>query len=142
MKLKCDPIYLAEVKVGSGTQRLTLHVENLAAEDYDVILEDLERPEWIDLQVIEQKAEEKRLSERINELASRRDGFIKEVDPEALDRYEKILKNRGRTALAAVNGEFCGECNMQLRPQIINDARLKKVLVLCENCGRILYVEN
>ena len=84
-------------------------------------------------------AEEKELDSRLDGLRASRQQFMGGIDPEVLDKYERILKNKGRVALAAVKGNFCGECNMHLRPQLINEAKLLKALVFCENCGRMLY---
>lgn len=86
--------------------------------------------------------EMKKLDETIGQLEAKKTEFIKTIDPAVLAQYGKILHNRGRIALTKINVEFCGECNMQLRPQIINEAKLKHALVLCENCSRILYVED
>ncbi|MEA3488977.1 MAG: C4-type zinc ribbon domain-containing protein [Candidatus Omnitrophota bacterium] len=88
------------------------------------------------------KSEEKRLSERLNELTAKRKEFSGAVAPKVLQEYERILKSRGRIAIVKVNGEFCGECNIHLRPQVINEAKMKKNLVFCENCVRILYDED
>ena len=76
---------------------------------------------------------------RLGELDAKRAGFIQDIDKGILSKYEKILENRGGTALGRVNGEFCGACHMTLRPQVINEAKLKKNPVFCENCARILY---
>lgn len=90
--------------------------------------------------VIKQK--EEKISAELNSLIPKRAEFVNAISVDILNRYEKILKNRGRTALAAVKNNFCNECNMQLRPQIVNEATLKKDIVFCENCGRILYAED
>jgi predicted nucleic acid-binding Zn-ribbon protein len=87
------------------------------------------------------KAEEKEIATRLAELEGKRKEFTQGVDADILARYNKILENRGGTALAKVSGLFCGECNMTLRPQAINEATLKKNPVFCENCSRILYAE-
>jgi predicted nucleic acid-binding Zn-ribbon protein len=87
------------------------------------------------------KSEEKVLDQRLSELSAKRAEFLKEVDANILPRYQRILENRGKVAITKIDGEFCGECNMTLRPQIINEAQLRKNLVFCENCGRMLYVE-
>ena len=87
------------------------------------------------------KEEEKKFSSELSELKAKRDEFASSVSSEALGQYERILEKRGKTALAKVEGNFCSECNMQLRPQIINEAKLQKALVFCENCTRILYAE-
>ena len=87
------------------------------------------------------KEEEKKFSAEFDELKVKRDEFASGVSGEALGKYQRILDKRGKTALAKVEGNFCSECNMQLRPQIINEAKLQKALVFCENCTRILYAE-
>lgn len=87
------------------------------------------------------KSREREIDAHLDKLKGKKKELTKAVDGELLATYEKILENRGRHALAKVNGEFCDECNMRLRPQIINDAKLQKGLVICENCSRILYTE-
>ncbi len=88
------------------------------------------------------KEEEKNLSKHLAELKSLREKETEGIAPDILERYQRLLQNKGRAALSLVQGEMCGECNMQLRPQIINEAKLKKDLVFCENCGRMLYAED
>ena len=88
------------------------------------------------------KQEEKRLSEELSQLQARRKESAEGVDKSILGRYEKVLELRGGIALAKVSGEVCSECGMTLRPQIINEAKLKKGSVFCESCSRILYAED
>ncbi len=88
------------------------------------------------------KAKEKEITDRLNGLRAEREKFVTEIDANIRVRYERILENRGRVALARINGDICGECNLTLRPQIINEAQLKQNLVFCENCARMLYVED
>jgi predicted nucleic acid-binding Zn-ribbon protein len=87
------------------------------------------------------KKEEKEIDARLAELDGKRKDSVQGVDPTILARYERILENRAGIALAKVEGEFCGKCHMTLRPQVINEARLKKNPVFCESCSRILYAE-
>lgn len=87
------------------------------------------------------KAEEKTAADELQTVLSKREACVADIDPELLALYQRILKGRGRVALARLNGEFCGECGMMLRAQIINEAKLKKEAVLCENCSRMLYTE-
>ncbi len=87
-------------------------------------------------------AEEKQLDEQLAQLASKRAELSAAVDPGILGKYQKILDKRGRVALAKISEEFCGACNMHLRPQIINEAELKQDLVFCENCTRMLYIDD
>jgi len=91
---------------------------------------------------VEIAAEEKKLLESLSRIDSTRGALAKNIAPKVLEVYERIIKNKGRIALAKVNGDFCGGCNMQLRPQIVNDAKLQKNIVYCENCGRMIYAES
>ena len=88
------------------------------------------------------KGEEAELAARISELTSKRDECASGIGSDVLSKYQRILEKRGRIALAMVKDQFCGACNMQLRPQVTNDAKLQKNLVFCENCGRMLYAED
>ena len=87
------------------------------------------------------RSEEKELDKELTSLKQQREDMSGEVDTSLLDLYSRILVHRGRTAMSRLSGEFCSECNMHLRPQVINEIRLRKKIVQCENCARILYVE-
>ncbi|MDD5487966.1 MAG: C4-type zinc ribbon domain-containing protein [Candidatus Omnitrophica bacterium] len=84
----------------------------------------------------------KELEAQVSKMEADRKVVAAGVDEQTLYRYERILKNKGRTALAEVKGAFCGECNMQLRPQVLNDVKIKRDIVFCENCARILYAKD
>ena len=57
-----------------------------------------------------------------------------------LASYERIMKARGGTAVAAVGGaSICGGCRMSIRPQALMELRVATGLMTCENCGRYLY---
>ena len=55
------------------------------------------------------------------------------------NEYKRIANVRGEEALAPVEGEFCGGCNTQLNPQIMNELMLSKP-VWCKSCGVLLYL--
>ncbi|MFH1847026.1 MAG: C4-type zinc ribbon domain-containing protein [Candidatus Omnitrophota bacterium] len=86
--------------------------------------------------------EEKDMAEKANEVKAKKSELSQKIIPDVLSKYERILKNRGRAALAWIKDGCCGECNIQLRPQVINEAKIKKELIFCENCARILYAED
>ncbi len=75
------------------------------------------------------------------ELNDKRKAFAAGVDKEALAKYERILHKKDGLAIVPVIGNACGGCNMNLPPQVINEAKLKKTLTFCGNCARILYSE-
>ena len=100
-----------------------------------------EETQQVEKEKQEIKSEEKQFTERLNSLVVKRSEAAGVIDKVLLSRYEAILVSRGRVALTKVNGEFCGVCNMHLRPQVINEAAKKKNIVVCENCSRMLYAE-
>jgi len=83
----------------------------------------------------EKKANEEELA-RLND---QRKGFANKVDKSILSKYDKILNNRSGVAMVPIVGGTCGGCNMNLPPQVENEARMKKNLIFCGNCSRILY---
>jgi predicted nucleic acid-binding Zn-ribbon protein len=57
-----------------------------------------------------------------------------------LASYERIMKARGGTAVAAVGAaSVCGGCRMSIRPQALMELRSATGLMNCESCGRFLY---
>jgi len=83
-----------------------------------------------------------KLKEELDTLNMRRKQIIGTgIKPVVLSLYERILENRGELALVAIKNDVCCGCFMGIRPQVINEIRLGK-LVTCENCSRILYIEN
>ncbi len=85
---------------------------------------------------------EKGLSQSIEDLKKRREEIMLQVIPDAKALYDTIVQKKQGLALVKVNGEICGACQLQLRPQLLNEIRLGESLILCENCSRILYIED
>ncbi len=87
-------------------------------------------------------SQEKNLKSRLVDLKKQRDDTVALLPPELGELYNRIVVKKQGLALALVNGEVCTACQMQLRPQLINEIRLAERIVTCENCSRILYFEN
>jgi len=79
------------------------------------------------------------MSAKIESLARQKNEKIKEVNQEIAALYEQIVRNKRGVALVQVQGETCPACQMQLRPQMLNELKLKEKIVICENCSRLLY---
>ncbi len=71
--------------------------------------------------------------------AKEREALLPRIPREQLKLYEAIYLKKGGTALSPVTGDFCAMCHMRVRPQMLNEIRDKVKVILCENCGRILY---
>jgi predicted nucleic acid-binding Zn-ribbon protein len=76
---------------------------------------------------------------RFAALAKERETLLLHIPREQLKLYEAIFQKKGGTALSPVTGDFCAMCHMRVRPQMLNEIRDKVKVILCENCGRILY---
>ena len=81
----------------------------------------------------------KEIDGKINALEKQRGEKIKTVNPEIASLYEQIVVKKRGLALVKVADEVCPACQMQLRPQVVNEVKLKERIILCDNCSRILY---
>jgi len=52
--------------------------------------------------------------------------------------YDRVVRARGDEALAPLEGETCGSCNVSVTPQMVNDVLLARP-VFCKSCGCLLY---
>jgi hypothetical protein len=81
-----------------------------------------------------------RLNQNLQELQAEQKQKISGIEPEILNRYQKIREKKDGLAVVPITDGFCGGCNIVLPPQLINDALRGEELVACENCMRILYL--
>ena len=79
------------------------------------------------------------VEKQLEQLEAKRNALTSQIEPLTLSRYERILANRGGLALVPLMGEACAGCHLVLPPQVINEARLKREIVTCGSCARILY---
>lgn len=85
--------------------------------------------------------ETKRMEEELSRLKSQRAALAERVNETILAKYERILYNKDGLALVPVRGDACQGCFLNLPPQVINEIKLRRELVFCESCARILYLE-
>ena len=68
-----------------------------------------------------------------------RDALLPRIPTEQMRLYEAIFLKKGGIALSPVKDDFCAMCHMRIRPQMLNEIHEKAKIIMCENCGRILY---
>lgn len=75
----------------------------------------------------------------IDGLLAERKTILSEMTPQVASEYERIRKGRAGVAIAEVVGGRCSKCNMQLRPQFLQELKRQDSVMICESCKRMLY---
>jgi len=101
-----------------------------------------EESKSIDTQIKEVEQQVKDIDVSIVALKKKREALTPLVDKKILSEYERILAGRDGQALAEVVNGNCSGCYMQLPPQVVNEVCMKEKIILCENCQRILYIQD
>jgi predicted nucleic acid-binding Zn-ribbon protein len=82
--------------------------------------------------VTETKAEEEKLREKAKSLEMT-------IEPRLLTAFKRIRKNsRNGLGIVYVQRNACGGCFAKIPPQRQLDVRMRKKVIVCEYCGRIL----
>jgi predicted nucleic acid-binding Zn-ribbon protein len=79
------------------------------------------------------------LETKIKELTQKKEKLLSQIPPSQSKLYNGLLRNKNGIALSPVKDEFCSMCHMRVRPQVLNELKVEKEIIFCENCGRILY---
>ena len=67
-----------------------------------------------------------------------REKLLARIKKEDFDRYERIQRAKGGTAVVPVKRGACGGCFSRVPPQKMLEIRQNTRLFMCEHCGRIL----
>lgn len=86
-------------------------------------------------------SELKEIETRLSFLNSQRAELASKIDKSVLGKYERILKGKNGLAMVPVRMDSCGGCHLNLPPQVINEIKMKKDIIFCESCARILYIK-
>lgn len=90
-----------------------------------------------DKEVLHQK--KKDMEDRLARLEAERAGLLPQIPVEQQRLFQAIAGKKSGVAMSPVRGDFCARCHMRIRPQMLNEIREAANVILCENCGRILY---
>ena len=85
--------------------------------------------------------EKKKFETKKDKLNQKKEKLVPKIPSDQVNLYLKIYKRNSGIALSPVKEEFCSLCHLRIRPQVINELKGKEKIILCENCGRILYCD-
>ncbi len=94
------------------------------------------------------EAKAKSIQSEIDEIQAEYDGMKQErdaiaaqIDARYLEEFDRLSNIKGGVAVAAVRGQICTGCFINLTAQTINVLKGARELTFCQSCGRILYLE-
>jgi predicted nucleic acid-binding Zn-ribbon protein len=76
---------------------------------------------------------------KIDEALKKRETLRIDIPEKLLKIYDKLGNKKGGKAVSFVETDFCGICNVKIRPQRLSELISTGDMFFCENCGRILY---
>ena len=86
-------------------------------------------------------AEASRMKADADKLKAERAELAVKVEKTILVRYNRILANKSGLAVVPISGESCQGCFGRMPSQVLNEVRMKDAIICCENCTRMLYIE-
>lgn len=118
----------AQALQGSKEEQLAKNNEELEGRMADLEVKKNELDEII----AETKADEEKLREKAKNLETM-------IEPRLLQGFKRIRKNcRNGLGIVYVQRDACGGCFAKIPPQRQLDVRMRKKVIVCEYCGRIL----
>lgn len=70
-----------------------------------------------------------------------REGFVRELTPALLNRYETIRARRHGIAIVPARNGVCQGCYISIPPQLYIRVQSQRDIIFCPHCHRILYWE-
>lgn len=117
----------SESAVSKKKEIETLH-ENLEGRKADLV----QKRSELDEIVSETKQEEEKIREKAKSLEAT-------VEPRLLTAFKRIRKGaRNGLAVVYIQRDACGGCFNKIPPQKQMDIKLRKKIIVCEYCGRIM----
>ena len=124
-----------ETEILDLMERLEQAAQMSLAADQEVKLKEREMQD----DIIRLEEEYKKMQAQVTTAELERATAVSIIPEAILKQYDHIRKVREGVGVAAIEGETCGECNMLLRPALINEVYKALEFVSCDSCSRILY---
>jgi predicted nucleic acid-binding Zn-ribbon protein len=152
-------LYDGSVANPKELQSIEAEVEGLAARKArveDLVLEQMERREGLEARLgpLEVESEEARkqleaveegsarelveVEKALGEATARREGWVGEFDPDLLELYEDLRRQKKGVAAVALEDGICRGCQQKLSPMYLDGLKRDEGIRRCEYCRRIL----
>ncbi len=86
--------------------------------------------------------ENKKREEERQNLYKEKENISPLIPSNLINLYNDLFEKNIGIALSPVTDDFCSICQIRIRPQVLNELITEEKIILCENCGRILYWKN
>jgi len=83
-------------------------------------------------------AAEKEAERQVSEIEAKRQRELAPIPAATRSRYERVHASKGGQAVVAISKGACGGCYRGQPPQVLQEARKRDRLIICEGCGRLL----
>ena len=97
--------------------------------------------ESISRQLTDLETKSNALGSQQQELETEREAIAAQIDADLLDQFERLFNSKGDAAVVAVEHGVCTGCHMKVTTATASRVKAGKEIVSCENCGRILFLE-
>ena len=121
-----------EIEVMEAMEKINAQVA-----EHNKVLKDEESRIKADAGMLDKRAQA--IQEELDGLKKERQEMSKDIDPDWLSRYEKILHKTADYALVPVDNGTCSGCHMKLPPHLVHDVKKNLTMTLCNFCSRLLY---
>lgn len=81
----------------------------------------------------------KAVETRLAELKAQRAQLASEVDATTLSLYDRLMKTKAGTAIAALIDGVCQGCHVRVVIGTVQKLKANEGITQCEQCGRVLY---
>ena len=89
---------------------------------------------------LEQEIEE--YKNQLENLKKQEAELNKDIDPDIIFKFERIIKSKQGKGIVAVKGNVCDGCHMILPAQFANEVHNGEKIVFCPYCSRILFYQD
>lgn len=122
-------------RIEKDTDTILGRLEDLQKERLTIELE-FKRSEVLD------KPQDDEIETTVREIETQKIPVLSLIPPKYLFSYQKIAGTRNGIGMAKVDRNSCGECNVVLPAQMVNEILSSRSVEYCPNCKRILVASS